>query len=262
MSGSSSVSDQVLDGFQKPLYLYLSREKESPCFCGLVICLSLSPSVYLSTNHHLSIAYILYAHIHAHNVINVIWLFFFIPRKQYHLESFFTLSTFLLFIFCGTSIIWCIYNQFSLESSWRSPQALESHFPLIWGMAWNFRMYRCPLVACGGCSGRRMQSLPRPFENQPRRLSHLHSVWFLFFLRCIGSLHVAQAGLRRMFLLPQSPSYQYFLFRLQFIHQVIIWASSNRMSFVFLPLCCELIGACNLLKGSEWYKNTKICSHC
>lgn len=139
---------------------------------------------------------------------------------------------------------------------------IKSTVPLIWGMAWNFRMYRCPLVACGGCSRRRMQSIPRPFENQPRRLSHLRFVWFLFFLRHIGSLYVAQTGLSRMFLLPQSPGYQYFLCRLQFIHQAIIWASSNRMSFVFLPLCCELIGAYNLLKGSEWYKNTKICSHC
>lgn len=52
--------------------------------------------------------------------------FFFIPRKQYHLEFFFTLSAFPLVIFCGTSIIWCLYDQFSQESSWWNPQALES----------------------------------------------------------------------------------------------------------------------------------------
>lgn len=89
------------------------------------ICLSLSPSLYL-----LIIIYLLpiyYMHIYIYVMLLMLYGgFFFIPRKQYHLEFFFTLSTFPLVIFCGTSIIWCIYDQFSQESSWRSPQALES----------------------------------------------------------------------------------------------------------------------------------------
>lgn len=126
MSRNSGVSDQVLDVFQKPLYLYLSRGRESPCFCVLVfVSLCLSLYIYL-----LIIIYLLpiyYMHICMHVMLLMLYgCFFFIPRKQYHLESFFTLSTFLLFIFCGTSIIWYIYDQFSQESCWRSPQALQS----------------------------------------------------------------------------------------------------------------------------------------
>lgn len=60
------------------IYTYLEKGSRH---VSVSLYLSLSVSLYISINHHLSIAYILYAPIHICNVINVIWLFFFYTQK-------------------------------------------------------------------------------------------------------------------------------------------------------------------------------------
>lgn len=60
------------------IYTYLGKGSRH---VSVSLHLSLSVSLSISINHHLSVAYILYAHIHICNVINVIWRFFLYTQK-------------------------------------------------------------------------------------------------------------------------------------------------------------------------------------